>query len=138
MKKILILLIGICIGMFLLTLTSTTIIYQSAPETIVMVNAVVTMYTSDPSETDDTPTLTASGQLVHSGTIACPSHLPFGTKVEIKQKIYVCNDRMGKRYRNYNYFDIWTEEKEVAIQHGRQKIDVKVIHSPILADNNRP
>lgn len=142
MKTNLILLIIICIGTLLLITTSkTTIHYERPPDpplTIIVINATVTMYTIDPNETDDTPTITASGELVRHGTIACPIHLPFGTEVEIKGKKYTCNDRMGKRYRHDNYFDIWVPEKEIAIEHGRQKMEVKVIHSPHIADTNRP
>ena len=54
-------------------------------ETIV---AEVTMYTSDPAETDDTPFITANGEEVKQGTIACPQRYKFGTKVIIRNVEY--------------------------------------------------
>lgn len=86
------------------------------------------MYTSDPVETDDTPSITANGDTVHSGGIACPSFLPFGTKVIILDQAYTCNDRMAKRYRDQHYYDIWVQDKALAMQFGRQVLQVTIIN----------
>lgn len=88
----------------------------------------VTMYSSDVDQTDDTPFITANGDTVGQGTIACPSRLEFGTKVEILGKQYSCNDRMNIRYRGGNYFDIWSESKDEAIVWGRQQVEVTIFH----------
>ena len=110
--------------------------YITPTQPMKIIQGIVTMYTSDPAETDDTPNITANGETTKQGTIACPKMLPFGTRVEIKGKPYTCNDRMGKRYRQGDYFDIWSPSKEVAISHGRQKLEVKVINTPLLAHAN--
>lgn len=91
-----------------------------------VVMAEVTMYNSDPAQTDDTPFVMASGKTVGDGYIACPPKYKFGTKVEIKGKIYECQDRMNKRYHDGEYFDIWTLQKSDALSFGRQQLSAKV------------
>ena len=89
--------------------------------------ATVTAYTSSVGETDDTPFITASGERTGSGILACPARYEFGTKIIIEGEEYVCKDRMNKRYREGDYFDIWVESKEVAFNWGRQDVEVEVI-----------
>jgi len=120
----------------LINLIPSTTTYTAPVPTYDTIKAEVTMYTSSPEETDDTPNITANGETTNQGTIACPSNLPFGTRVEIKGEQYICNDRMAKRYRNGNYFDIWVPSREIAIAHGRQKLEVKVIHMGVIAYAN--
>ena len=136
MIKLLIFLCGALTAMTIMVFIPNKTTYEKTDQ-IVIINAIVTMYTSDPRETDDTPTITASGELVRPGTIACPAFLPFGTKIEINGQRYTCADRMAKRYRHGNYFDIWGPNKQIALEHGRQEMEVKVIHTPVLADANR-
>lgn len=93
--------------------------------------AQVTAYTSSINETDDTPFLTASGEMVGPGTLACPSHLKFGTIVQIENNFYTCSDRMNKRFRNTNHFDIWVESKEIALDWGRKNIDIYIVEEVI-------
>ena len=45
----------------------------------------------------------------------------------INGKIYHCNDRMNKRYRELNNFDIWTDNKKEALEFGRQKLEIKIL-----------
>lgn len=89
--------------------------------------AEVTAYTSSEDETDDTPFLTASGETTGPGTIACPSRFKFGTLIQIEKRIFKCNDRMHKRFRDTNHFDIWLEDKKSAREWGRRTIQVSVI-----------
>lgn len=89
--------------------------------------AEVSAYTSRPEETDDTPTITASGEEVYSGGIACPVRFKFGTQIEINGTVYTCNDRMNKRYADSNHFDIWMESYEDAIHWGRRHVEVAVL-----------
>jgi len=89
--------------------------------------ATITAYTSSVDETDDTPFITASGERTGSGILACPARYEFGTKIIIEGEEYVCKDRMNKRYREGDYFDIWVESKEVAFNWGRQDVEVEVI-----------
>jgi len=91
------------------------------------INAEVSAYTASIEETDSTPTITASGTTTTKNrTIACPSRYEFGTKVRVKGKQYICEDRMNKRYRHGNYFDIFLEEKEDAFEFGRQQLTVYI------------
>lgn len=89
--------------------------------------ASVSGYTSRPQETDDDPFITASGDHVYDGGVACPSWLAFGDKVLISGKVYTCNDRMNVRYRQGNYFDIWFSDLDAALSHGRQQLEVVIL-----------
>ncbi len=79
----------------------------------------VTAYSSTPNQTDDTPFITASGDTVRDGIVACPYRFPFGTPVVIDQKEYECQDRMNRRYEER--FDIWMPTKGDAIAYGIQQ-----------------
>lgn len=89
--------------------------------------ASVSAYSSSVDETDENPFEMASGKRVYRGAVACPSRYSFGTKVKIDEKVYVCEDRMNKRYREKNYFDIWMESKEKAYEFGRVQFEVEII-----------
>lgn len=100
---------------------------EEAPEPEhVLVSATITAYSSSPDETDDTPFLTASGNLVKHGTLACPSKYSFGTIILIEGKKYTCEDRMNKRFRNIERFDIWVESKQDAYKWGKRELTIKV------------
>lgn len=75
-----------------------------------VVNAVVTVYSSTPDQTDDTPFLAANGP-VHDGMIAA-NWLPFGTQVRFPElygdKIFTVGDRMNAKY-GYGRVDIWQD-----------------------------
>jgi 3D (Asp-Asp-Asp) domain-containing protein len=88
--------------------------------------APVTAYTSSVEETDDTPDITASGSKTAKGTIACPDRLEFGRRVIVAGKEYVCLDRMNKRYRDMEMYDIWFETKGEAYEFGTRKLIIKV------------
>ena len=98
---------------------------EPAPEYEVII-AEVSAYTSSVDETDDTPFITASGQRTRDGIIACPSRFDFGQIIEIKGKDYECQDRMNKRYRDKNNFDIWVVTKSEAFAWGRRTLEVKI------------
>lgn len=119
--------VGAILLSFVPLIPSTTTYYQQVPERpFTRVQAVVTAYTSSLNETDDRPFETASGTHVRKGTLACPSKLAFGTVVEINRKKYTCLDRMNKRYRSVEAYDMWVESKQIAYQFGRQTLSVKV------------
>lgn len=69
----------------------------------------------------DCGTITATGETVHVGGVACNS-LPFGTIVVIDDVEYVVNDRCGIE----NCIDIFMESYEDAIQFGRQHKEVYI------------
>jgi len=85
------------------------------------ITATIYAYNSLPEQTDEDPTITASGKIAYEGSIACPSRYAFGTRVEYAGKFYTCEDRMNKRYRDGNYFDIWMAESVDAVNFGVKK-----------------
>jgi len=85
-------------------------------------------YTASVDETDDTPRIMASTKEVYIGAIACPAKFEFGTKIKVQDKIYTCEDRMNKRYRYSNHFDIFFETKDEAIKFGRRELNFEVIY----------
>jgi 3D (Asp-Asp-Asp) domain-containing protein len=88
----------------------------STPQTL---SLRVTAYTSVPEETDSTPFITASGQMVRDGIVAT-NLLPFGTDVMIPSlfgdKVFVVEDRMNKKMGNS--LDIWMPTKSKALFFG--------------------
>ena len=85
------------------------------------ITATIYAYNSLPEQTDEDPTITASGKFAYEGSIACPSKYAFGTRVKYDGKFYTCEDRMNKRYRDGNYFDIWMADKTDALNFGVKK-----------------
>lgn len=69
----------------------------------------------------DCGTITATGETVHVGGVAC-NFLPFGTIIVIDGKEYVVNDRCGID----GCIDIFMESYEDAIQFGRQYKEVYI------------
>ena len=109
---------------FLLALTSKPVEPEPPPALIEVVMAEITAYTSSPDETDDTPTLNASGTMPSYGSLACPRRYELGTAFVIEGKRYVCDDRMNIRYTNR--FDIWMPSKAHAIEFGIQTLPVEI------------
>ena len=103
---------------------SVTHYVREEPEPVI-VRAEVTAYTSSEDETDDTPHITASGKQTRRGIVACPRKYPFGTRVEILGKEYICQDRMNARYDEE--WDIWMSTKKEAIQFGRKTLSIKLL-----------
>lgn len=87
--------------------------------------AVVTAYSSEIAQTDDTPFTTASNEEVRKGIVA-NNCLDFGTKVLIEGQEYEVQDRMNSRY-GCHHFDIWFPKKETAVEWGRQHHIIEVI-----------
>ena len=88
--------------------------------------AVITAYNPVPAQTDSTPDITASGQKVREGIVACPRWLKFGTIVEIDGKLYECQDRMNPRYWYKNHFDILMFDYQQAREFGRKIKEVVI------------
>ena len=86
---------------------------------------VVTAYTSEEDQTDSDPFIMASGKMVYDGAIACPRYLEFGTRVEIDGRVYVCEDRMNKRYTDRH--DIWFADKQEAMNWGVRTLPVALL-----------
>lgn len=89
---------------------------------------VFTAYTACPEETDDDPDIMASGNKVYIGAIACPRYVEFGTRVRVEgMGEYTCEDRMNRRYRHQNRFDILMVEKKQALQFGVRQLAYEII-----------
>ena len=87
--------------------------------------AVITAYSPVPEQTDEDPTIMASGKEVYENAIACPRWLEFGSRVKIDGKIYTCEDRTHPRLDGI--FDILMFNNQKAIEFGRQKKLVEII-----------
>lgn len=111
-------------GSNLISSTTTYVAPKEDPLPRIEVLATVTAYTSSVDETDDNPRETAAGTATREGVLACPSKYEFGTKVQINDKIYTCEDRMNSRYRNTDRFDIWMHTKKEAIEWGKKELKV--------------
>lgn len=100
------------------------------PIKILILNAKVTAYNSEPDQTDSDPYIAAWNNKVYSGMIAISRDLEKlglkrGTEIYIDADKYIIDDRMHKRKNKQ--FDIWMENKEDAKRWGIQKKDVIVL-----------
>ncbi|MDD5146349.1 MAG: 3D domain-containing protein [Candidatus Pacebacteria bacterium] len=90
---------------------------------------VATAYSPSVDETDDTPFLTASGNVVRDGIIANNS-LPFGTKVRFPElfphKIFVVEDRMHWRL-GANNVDLFFFSKQDALNFGARYTEMEIL-----------
>ena len=86
---------------------------------------IFTAYTAIVSQTDSTPTITASAQKVREGVVA-NNCLPFGTRIKVNNRIYEIQDRMNEKYRCDN-FDIFIWKHSEAIDFGRQTLKYEII-----------
>ena len=101
------------------------------PVKIRKVKMVVTAYSSDPQQTDNTPFITASGSKVKDGIVA-NNLLPFGTEVRIPEiygnKVFVVEDRMNWRKSHYQ-LDIWFPDYWQAKNFGAKRVVVEILES---------
>jgi len=101
------------------------------PDVVRKLNVVVTAYSSTPSETDDTPFITASGQAVRNGIVA-NNLLPFGTRIRIPKlygdQIFIVEDRMKVDRGNY-IIDIWFPSHQAAENFGARWTDIEILES---------
>lgn len=93
-----------------------------------VLTAKVYAYNSEIGQTDENPNIMANGEAPGLFSVACPSRYKFGTKVEIDGITYWCEDRMAKRYREGNYFDIWKLTKDEAVSWGVRTLEVKILN----------
>jgi 3D (Asp-Asp-Asp) domain-containing protein len=87
------------------------------------VSVWATAYSSDPTQTDETPFVTASGATVHDG-VAAANFLPLGTNFVIPElfgdKTFTVEDRMNKKYDGMHTIDLWFSDTQKAIDFGRR------------------
>ena len=128
------------VNCFLVNNIKTTIELKSLTFSDEKLKKEVTAYSARESETDSTPTITASGQKVRKGIIAVSRDLyssgwTFGKKVIIPGVgIFEVQDKMGKsrkrgkkRIKQTNCLDIFMEDTSKAVLFGRQKLIAKLI-----------
>lgn len=105
----------------------------------------MTAYTSDVTQTDDTPRLTASGALVAPGIAAASRDLlerfPYGSHVEVlsvsgegcggwvPETPLTVADTMSARITNH--LDVWLENNELALAWGRCQAEVRAVPAPV-------
>ena len=89
---------------------------------------VITGYSSEPGQTDDTPYITASGAYVREG-VAAANFLPLGTAFRIPKlfgdRVFIVKDRMNKRYDER--VDIWFAETSHAKRFGIKTAMIEVL-----------
>ncbi len=100
------------------------------------VETVITAYSSEEGQTDDTPFITASGKNVRPGIVAA-NWLPLGTKVRIVDlttgnsinyqgnSVFTVEDRMAPK--NDGKLDIWFQTREEAVKFGLRKARIEVL-----------
>jgi 3D (Asp-Asp-Asp) domain-containing protein len=95
------------------------------------IRVMVTAYSSTPSETDDTPFITAAGTSVRDGIVANNKY-PFGTKIRIPElygdKIFVVEDRMHPT-KSYYCVDIWFSSHKEAENFGAKITYIEILES---------
>jgi 3D (Asp-Asp-Asp) domain-containing protein len=89
---------------------------------------VFTAFTPSPEETEGDPHEMASGEDVYRGAIACPEYIKLGTKIRVEGLgVFTCEDRMGKRHRDKERFDILMKDQNKAAEFGEQKLQYEII-----------
>ncbi|HBV33598.1 TPA: hypothetical protein DIC39_04010 [Patescibacteria group bacterium] len=92
------------------------------------IRVTVSAYSSTVDQTDDTPFITASGEVVRDGIVAA-NWLPLGAHIRIPEvygdKVFVVEDRMNKRYSNR--LDIWMPTRDDAKAWGLQYVTIEVL-----------
>jgi 3D (Asp-Asp-Asp) domain-containing protein len=88
-------------------------------------SGIFTAYNATVSQTDSTPTITASNKKVTDGIVA-NNCLPFGTKIKVNDRVFEIQDRMNKRYGCKN-FDIYMHEYDDAVTFGKQTLKYEII-----------
>lgn len=112
--------IDFLIATILMSLIPSKTFAVEPPPPIIIENVILTAYSSSENETDKDPHITASNQEVYEGVVACPRKYPFGTRIFLGDKEFVCQDRMNKRFEKKinEHFDLWMESKEKALEFG--------------------
>ncbi len=117
------------------TINGDTILAISSPTAwinkrkVKKIRMLITAYSSDPWQTDDTPFITASGTRVKQGIVA-NNLLPFGTKIMIPSlygnKIFIVEDRMNPR-NSYYHLDIWFPDYWQAKNFGAKTATIEIL-----------
>ncbi len=120
-------LIVVTLSLFIATRPHTLTVEVRPLLTGTYIMAEITAYSAEVAQTDSRPREMANGQEVHERAIACPSKYDFGTGVIVNGKHYECADRMAKRFRGGEYYDIFMEDTKLALEFGRQYLVIEII-----------
>lgn len=105
----------------------------SSRKPMMTVNMVVTAYTSQVAQTDDSPCITASGMDVcergAEDIVATNFNwLPFGTRIKIPElfgdRVFIIHDRMNARYSQR--VDVWMKSYADAVKFGKKYATVEI------------
>jgi len=108
---------------------------RSIDEVVYSLSGNFSAYNNHEDQTDSDPDIMASNKKVYEGAIACPDKLifkdgrrAFGTKIEIEGLgVFTCEDRMAKRYREMDHFDIFLFSEKEAFTFGRQQLKYRIL-----------
>ncbi len=111
------------------TLSSFSNPVNPPPEVEREIPVIITAYSSTPSQTDDSPYITAAGTLVREGIVA-NNYLAFGTEIRIPEiygdKIFVVEDRMSDT-KGYYHIDVWLPDYYQALSFGAKRTHIEVL-----------
>jgi 3D (Asp-Asp-Asp) domain-containing protein len=113
---------------FELTGNSNSFEFEKKSNIVIEEKAIITAYNTVPEQTSGDPCISADGTNICGldNVLACPRAYPFGTKVEILGKEYVCRDRLAQKYDNR--FDIsFDKDVEGARQWGKRHLTVRIL-----------
>lgn len=147
MKKILYILLITCIYFLFINTTNSFTITNDTPgpiESAVRIEKIekvvkqppkiktrtftITAYNTVPAQTSGNPCISASGKNIcgRNDVVACSRKYKFGTKFEILNKIYICEDRLAMKYDNR--LDISFDKDMIgARKFGKQRVLVEII-----------
>lgn len=111
--------------------TPTPVLYVAPTATDTeKISVWATAYSSEPDQTDNTPFITASGELVHDG-VAAANFLPMRTTFTIPSlfgdKVFTVLDRMNKKYDGMHTIDLWFPDTQKAIDFGRRAVSIIIV-----------
>ncbi len=117
--------------------TPDDVVPEPEPEKVILtpigVKGISAYNVGDPSQTDDSPCISASGENVclalESGQKRCAANfVPFGTELEIEGfGRCIVTDRMNSRYKNHVDIAMKKTEKKEALKFGRKKLNVRLV-----------
>ena len=120
---------------FLWSLLFAPQVIEIKPEPAVIINAILTAYSSSEDETDEDPWTAADGSRPRYGIVA-NNCLPFGEPVKIANEVFIVRDRKNKRY-GCEWFDIWMPSKDQALNFGIKRAPVEIVLKTQLSYNYR-
>lgn len=103
-------------------------------ESVVIITAVCTMYTSSVQECGKSDGITASGHVARPNYTLAADHLPLGTKLKRLSdgRVYEVQDRFGANHKDR--IDIFVTSRDYAFSYGRREESFMVVRSPHIEE----